>query len=299
MLTTFGDIELKFAGRRAPCPASRLCNHLSYAEFVEGRVVAGPDSRPRHDSARIVFDLLVILDGESVGSPAGGVEGKDNNFNDNDTSKSEPASFVESIAANRSAAGKVLLVVGTLLVGLTLFWTFRRGRHARFRCRRDGRGQGQKQQTRKARPVTDLEKKQGERSQSSPEPEFIPVAIGTGLLAAARPQRPGAIAIANAPSPGKEVYETRIALVVVGGTAGLWVTLLGCAYALRWQQSIVRWVNNGDLHEARWVLLAMTLFLAGLALMFVAMQPARAEERSSVILRRLLYGTNSVLTGSF
>ena len=67
--------------------------------------------------------------------------------------------------------------------------------------------------------------------------------------------------------------------------------------ALRWQQSIVRWVNDGDLHEARWVLAALAIFLAGLALMFVAMQPARAEERSSVALRRLLYGTNAVLTG--
>ena len=31
--------------------------------------------------------------------------------------------------------------------------------------------------------------------------------------------------------------------------------------------------------------------------MFISMQPARAEERKSVILRRLLYGTNTLLTG--
>src|SRR5437868_2536046 len=45
------------------------------------------------------------------------------------------------------------------------------------------------------------------------------------------------------------------------------------------------------------LLVALAVLLAGLAIMFVSLQVVRSEERTSAVLRRLVYGYNAVLTG--
>ena len=52
------------------------------------------------------------------------------------TQENQPATFVELVARNRQTAGKILLAVGTLLIGLTLYLAY-----CEAGARSDDRGQ--------------------------------------------------------------------------------------------------------------------------------------------------------------
>src|SRR5205823_7158749 len=64
-----------------------------------------------------------------------------------------------------------------------------------------------------------------------------------------------------------------------------------------WWTLLTDWLSRGDRTGAVNILVALAALLGGLAVMFVSVQPARAEERTSAGLRRLVYGYNAVLTG--
>src|SRR5205823_11808814 len=53
----------------------------------------------------------------------------------------------------------------------------------------------------------------------------------------------------------------------------------------------------GNRDKAWHVLVALAVLIAGLAIMFVSLQVVRSAERSSAVLRRMVYGYNAVLTG--
>jgi hypothetical protein len=88
----------------------------------------------------------------------------------------------------------------------------------------------------------------------------------------------------------------RRALVILGSALGGLAMLLGLVLFYLWFDSATRWLNEGDTTQARWVLIPIAVFLAGAGLTFLAVQPARAEERSNQGLRRLVYGVNLGLT---
>ncbi len=202
------------------------------------------------------------------------------------TNEAPPTSLVEILSRKRANLGFVLIAIGALFVALTGYLALLEGR-----SRVDG---AQTEEKKQDRSQADQPKPKEARTVAAGE--YIPAAVWASLMAALAIIA-GIALVSRVPPEGKETYETRIILVVLGAISGLMLALLGFVYAWRWQQSIVLWVNKGDLHEARWVVAALAIVLAGLALMFTAMQPARAEERNSVLLRRLLYGTNAVLTG--
>jgi hypothetical protein len=89
----------------------------------------------------------------------------------------------------------------------------------------------------------------------------------------------------------------RTELVTFGGTIGLLTALFGAVLGYRWYHSAVLWIGSKDSTEAKWVLYAAAVFLAGLLIMFASLQLARTEERSNAMLRRVLYGFNSVFMG--
>ena len=198
------------------------------------------------------------------------------------TTQSSRPSLLETIARKRETSGYAALGIGVLLLALTIF----------FAVRWEGSRSQEAPSTDEMQPA-DEKKSDGRLTDRG---DYLPAAIGSGIIAGLFLVA-GAIQLSRKPTVGIELHETRLMIVAVGGVTGLLIALLGFAFGWRWQGSLLAWVNKGDLQEARWVLAALAIFLVGVAVMFVSMQPARAEERTSVVLRRMLYGTNAVLTG--
>src|SRR5262245_31575536 len=97
--------------------------------------------------------------------------------------------------------------------------------------------------------------------------------------------------------PEEEPRRARTVVLVLGGIAGLATAILGLALAYQWRNSLLDWLTKDQIKEARWILLALVIYFVGLTMIFFSLQPARTEERTSPLLRRLVYGFNSVLTG--
>jgi len=192
--------------------------------------------------------------------------------------------FIERIAAFRDKFAYVLIAVGVLQVALAgylgLQWNSTRDLPA-----------GPKVE----------EVKPGEtptQSLTAPQTsgDYLSGAIWAGLC--------GIVLFAGAawtlsrkPGEGDPVHETRVTLMLLGGILGLLTSLLGFVFAWRWQKSVLLWINQGETGEAKWVLAALSVFFAGLVLLFVSVQFGRPAERTSVVIRRLLHGTNATLSG--
>jgi ABC-type uncharacterized transport system len=99
------------------------------------------------------------------------------------------------------------------------------------------------------------------------------------------------------PDPISPTTSARIEVLTFGGVAGLITTLCGAFLGYFWHQSLKMWVGGGDAREAKWVLYAAAIFMGGLLLMFASLQLARSEQRTNAMLRRILYGFNSVFVG--
>jgi hypothetical protein len=97
---------------------------------------------------------------------------------------------------------------------------------------------------------------------------------------------------------GPAVHElVRVYLLILGGVTGLLIALMGLALHYYWWSDLTDWLRLGNRDKAWHVLVALMVLLAGLAVMFVSLQVVRSEERTSAVLRRLVYGYNAVLTG--
>ncbi len=202
------------------------------------------------------------------------------------STSNQPSSLIEQLAKKRNAVSYGLIAAGIVAALLTIYWAF---------VFQNGRNDVVD------KPAVDASQNQPVDESSKPNTfsdngDYVPAAIWSGLLTAIL-LIAGAALQMRPTEAGREAFEFRVLLISVGALTGLVTALLGFALGWRWQESILQWVNENKIREARWVLAALAIFVGGLALMFVSMQPARTEERTSVLLRRLLYGTNSVLTG--
>lgn len=95
----------------------------------------------------------------------------------------------------------------------------------------------------------------------------------------------------------KSAADRSMMVLAVGGMSGFLLWVLSLILAYRWSGTIFGGLDawQGSNWWQLWVcILAM---VGGLAIMFLSLLPARAVERSNVVLRRLLYGYNAVLTG--
>jgi hypothetical protein len=97
----------------------------------------------------------------------------------------------------------------------------------------------------------------------------------------------------------EEVNETniRIAILTVGGLTGLVIALITVARVWLWRSELIFGGIQSWRANFGWLVLCIVIELLGLGLMFVSLLLARSEERSNVVLRRLLYGYNAVLSG--
>jgi hypothetical protein len=100
--------------------------------------------------------------------------------------------------------------------------------------------------------------------------------------------------------PGGELTDmetTRLMVLTLGGLSGLFTFLLGLALPYFEWWGI--FIGGVEAWRKDWWKIALSIcaLFGGLALMFVSLQLARPEERSSASLRRLLYGYNAALMG--
>ncbi len=89
---------------------------------------------------------------------------------------------------------------------------------------------------------------------------------------------------------------TYLVVLLAGGLLGLGLVLLSADFGYRWWDVLSggpeKW--RGDLSKLAAVVVGQ---LAGLALLFVSLSVARAEDQDNPLLRRLLYGYAAALTG--
>jgi hypothetical protein len=201
------------------------------------------------------------------------------------TQPSQPTSLTEIVAVKRAQVAYLLIVLGMLMLALTIFWVIRWD---------SGRGHVAPPPEATAEQTPGEEKPQEEpRAERS---DYLPAAIWSGLLTILLLLSAG-WQLTRQTVQGRLIPETRRWLMAIGGCTGLATAALGFVLAWRWQSSLLAWINEGDAAQAKWILSALAIFLAGLALAFLSLQLARVEERTSAPLRRLLYGGNAVLTG--
>lgn len=107
-----------------------------------------------------------------------------------------------------------------------------------------------------------------------------------------------ALLVVGLPKPTEALQrrEARVLLLAVGGLLGVILLLVGIWFFYRWSDSLMKWLDKGELKEARWVLIPLLMIVAGGGIVFAAIQPARAEERNNTLIRRLVYGSNFGLT---
>lgn len=127
-------------------------------------------------------------------------------------------------------------------------------------------------------------------------PDYLPAGVWAGLMAFACGGAFGWLATRE-PDPADPGASARLEVLAFGATVGLLTAMLGVAWGVSWWDSLAKWVNDNDRREAKWVFVAVSVFFAGLAVMFVSTQLGRAAQRDNAVVRRVMHGFNAVLHG--
>src|SRR5947209_5091657 len=144
------------------------------------------------------------------------------------------------------------------------------------------------------------ENKPAEEAKPAPERElrYVPVMLWGGLLALIFMGAGVWYLLSEEIGTFNAADATRLMVLTIGGLSGL-VTVLLIGLTLPYFEWWNIFVGGVESWRKEWwrVGITMLALFGGLALMFASLQLARADERSSPGLRRLLYGYNAVLTG--
>jgi hypothetical protein len=107
-----------------------------------------------------------------------------------------------------------------------------------------------------------------------------------------------ALWIVSVPHP--DPFATRVFVLIFGGMTGLILFIMTLARAIMWREQVFFSGMSVWQSEESWRLwMCVYLQLVALALMFGSLLLARADIRANAILRRVLYGYNTVLQGLF
>jgi hypothetical protein len=125
--------------------------------------------------------------------------------------------------------------------------------------------------------------------------EFVGTIFFTGLLALLLIGV--GVVLRFMPPDAADPDRLRILLLSLGAIGGLLVTATGVALTYHWWELLISWLRSGAREGAGRILLSLAVMLVGMAILFISLQLARAEERTHAGLRRLVYGYNAVFTG--
>ncbi len=202
------------------------------------------------------------------------------------TTENRPTGVLATLAEFRRQIAIGLAVAAVVLAVLAIWWAVRSW---------PTRAEAEKPS---AKDVSSAEKPAPEKKPAEPSAsvDYLPAAVWAGFLAILCGI--SAFWLLSQPlRPGNEATAIRTELLTFGSLAGFVTAMLGLLLGFRWDESLFRWINEDQVQDAKWVLIAASIFTAGLIVMFLSLQLARTEERSNVMLRRALYGFNSVFLG--
>ena len=186
--------------------------------------------------------------------------------------------LIDFVAAQRMALGWVMVLIGLISLGFGLYLTSKVFSDSPAETQVEG----------EATPPNAM---------AFHDPEetllmivcFMGAVVGFGV---------GAQMLVGLPSESIELKRTsaRLSVLAAGGLFGVVLIVGGLAFFVYHFEVVTQWVNSKTAPQDAWkVITALLAFLCGAGLAFVAAQPARAEERNSPTLRRLIYGTNFAL----
>jgi len=98
------------------------------------------------------------------------------------------------------------------------------------------------------------------------------------------------------PTEEKQRSEARVLILIVGASLGLAAVFVGVLLFYQWSEALTAWLDKGETKQMWRVMLPLVMIITGAGLIFLAAQPARAEERNKPSLRRMVYGANFGLT---
>ena len=93
------------------------------------------------------------------------------------------------------------------------------------------------------------------------------------------------------PTRDQQLREARVVLLAAGGLLGAALILFGAFYFYLWSDSLTKWLVKDEKKEMIWMVVPLLMVAAGAGLVFASVQPARAEERNNLQIRRLVYGS--------
>jgi hypothetical protein len=207
------------------------------------------------------------------------------------TQQTPSSSFFSTLVAGRQQVAIGLAVAGVVLAGLAVWfgvWGFARNTERPTTAAQTGKIIPEEFE----KPPEESAKE----AKSLHSSDYQIASIWAGGMALLVLLSAGWVFTQPVDSESPEV-SVRKEILVFGGVAGLLTTMGGVFLGYRWHQSLIMWVGGGDSREAKWVLYAAAVFLAGLLIMFASLQLARTEQRTNAALRRVLYGFNAVFVG--
>jgi hypothetical protein len=211
------------------------------------------------------------------------------------TTESQQPGLLGLIAAKRRETAIGLVVAAVLFAVLTVWW-FSWGWKGRQAL---DKPPSATPEVKADDPFADPTKDKGKEEAPAGKvhsPDYLPFAVWAFLFMVLAGGAAAWLWTQPLPSGG-ELDTVRAEALTVGAIAGLVTTLLGFLLGVRWQDSLFKWVNDGNTKEAKWVLIAASIFTLGLVVMFLSLQLGRTQERANAVLRRMLYGFNAAFLG--
>ena len=192
-------------------------------------------------------------------------------------------SLVEFVRADRQTAGYILAGLAVLLVALC-GWTI-------YKAGKSPAEAAPEKQKKADSPFTIEGETPTVRDPNRDDYYIGAVASGAACLVALT----AALWLMLAPPALGEVRQRtdiRALVLALGGLLGGLLILAGIIYFYMWSGALTDWLDKKEWKQAKWTLYPLLMVVGGAALMFLAAQPARAEERTNSALRKLVYGAN-------
>lgn len=210
---------------------------------------------------------------------------------------SSTTTIFDTLAVQRRPLAMGLTVLGIIFSALAIWWVLW-GWPTQVSANdadADTTLLGKKDKDKEREKEKDKEKDKEQTPRKHSE-DYFPAGIWAGMLALCT--FGGAVWLVTQPLPSQGTAGVvRAELLTYGSVVGILTSLLGVGFAVSWYKSLFLWVNENNVNEARWVLIAMAVFVGGLVIVFMSVQLARTEERTNALLRRVAYGFNAVFLG--
>ncbi len=206
----------------------------------------------------------------------------------------EVADFAVS---NRTTIAYLLVIIGLACLGGSIYCFYKAYNADESIAKRDA----DKEKDKKTDPAETDKEKDKEKKSKLDNPHLTEYISGAfiGLLGAVAGLGVAAYTLAATPklTYAESLTDARKTLLLAGSLIGVVLMVGGLWFAAYYFSSLTKALDGtGKLSELKWVVGPLAVLLLGAGLLFLSVQPARAEERNNDLLRKLIYGSNFALT---